>query len=67
MNEAAIQMIKEAVLRALLKNPGDIEFYRAQVDDPLSKRQYRQALQEAIDESRQLLENRQQAKHRHTA
>ena len=64
MNEAAIRLLKEAVLRALLKNPGDVEFYRAQVMDPLKKPQYRHALQQAIEESRGALESRQQNGHR---
>lgn len=63
MNDAAIRLIKEAVLRALVKNPGDVEFYRAQVDDPLRKPQYRQALQQAIDESRSMHEARKQNEH----
>lgn len=67
MNDAAIRLIKEAVLRALLKNPGDIEFYRAQADDPLRKRQYRQALQQAIDESRRMHEDRIQNPNQHGA
>lgn len=67
MDDAAIGLIKEAVVRALLKSPHDVEFYRAQVDDPLSKPSYRLALQQAIDESRRMLEGLQQSTNQHTA
>ena len=67
MNETAIRLVREAVVRALVKNPGDVEFYRAQVNDPLRKLQYRQALQQAIDESRQMLEDRRQNANQHSA
>lgn len=67
MNETAIRLVREAVVRALMKNPGDVEFYRAQVNDPLRKLQYRQALQQAIDESRQMLEDRRQNANQHSA
>lgn len=52
MNEAAIKLIKEAVVRALRKDPGDVEFYQSQVDGPLSQEDYRRALREAIEESK---------------
>lgn len=67
MNETAIRLVREAVVRALVKNPGDVEFYRAQVNDPSRKLQYRQALQQAIDESRKMLEDRRQNANRHSA
>lgn len=67
MNETATRLVREAVVRALMKNPGDVEFYRAQVNDPLRKLQYRQALQQAIDESRQMLEDRRQNANQHSA
>lgn len=67
MNEIAMRLVREAVVRALMKNPGDVEFYRAQVNDPLRKLQYRQALQQAIDESRQMLEDRRQNANQHSA
>lgn len=67
MDDAAIGLVKEAVVRALLKSPHDVEFYRAQVDDPLGLPQYREALQQAIDESQGVLEDRQQNGNRHTA
>lgn len=53
MNEAAIKLIREAVVRALRKHPSDVEFYQSQVDDPLRQEEYRRALREAIDESKQ--------------
>lgn len=67
MDDAAIRWVKEAVVRALLKSPEDVGFYYAQVDDSLRKPQYRKALQEAIDESRQLLKSRQEKRHQRTA
>ena len=67
MDDAAIRWVKEAVVRALLKSPEDVGFYYAQVDDSLRKPQYRKALQEAIDESRQMLEDRRQNANQHRA
>ncbi len=48
MNESAGRLIKEVVLRALLKSPLDVEFYREQMEDPSRPAKYRKALQEAL-------------------
>lgn len=52
MNEAAIKLVREAVLRALFKSPSDVDFYQAQVDDPYVTEEYRRALREAIAEAK---------------
>jgi len=41
-------LIKEAVLRALVKSPKDVGFYREQMNDPSRPTAYRQALKEAV-------------------
>lgn len=48
MNRAALTLIEEAVLRALMKNPQDVGFYREQMNDPSRPTAYRKALQEAV-------------------
>lgn len=48
MNRAALALIKEAVLRALVKSPKDVGFYREQMNDPSRPTAYRQALKEAV-------------------
>lgn len=50
MNQAALKLIKEAVLRALMKNPEDVDFYREQMNDPSRPAAYRKALQQAVEQ-----------------
>lgn len=50
MNETARRLIKEAVVRALEKSPGDVAFYQKQIDDPSLPSAYRMALREAVNE-----------------
>lgn len=58
VTEIAMRLIKEAVIRAVLKHPRDIEFYRNQMNDPSCNADYRQAMGEAIEEVRKLLGER---------
>ena len=51
MNETAIRLIKDAVLRALQKSPADVAFYRAKQGDPHLPPAYRQALQQALQQA----------------
>lgn len=60
MNETAIKLIKEAVLRALQKSSADITFYREKEADPLLPPAYRQALRDAINEWIELQMTRKQ-------
>lgn len=50
MNETARRLIKEAVVRALEKSPGDVAYYQGQIDDPSRPLAYRMALREAVNE-----------------
>ena len=56
MNEAAMKLIQEAVLRALKKSPADVAFYQEQIDDPFLSAAYRMSLRKAVDEWRQTLD-----------
>lgn len=49
MNQAALRMIQDAVLRVLAKSPQDVDFYRDQMNDPSRPAAYRQALQQAVE------------------
>lgn len=54
MNKAAARLIKEAVLRALAKSPGDVEFYGEQAKDLSRPEEFRQGVEEALQEWFQL-------------
>ena len=54
MNDLAIKLIKEAVLRVLVKNPQDFSFYQEQADDLLLQPAYRESLRQAVEEWREL-------------
>ena len=56
MNEAAMKLIQEAVLRALKKSPADVAFYQEQIDDPSLSAAYRMSLRKAVNEWRQTLD-----------
>lgn len=52
MNDAAVKLIKESVLRALAKSPRDVEYYREQANDLSRPEAFRRAVDEALQEWR---------------
>lgn len=50
MNETAMRLIKEAVIRVLEKSPADVGFYQRQIDDLSLPPAYRMSIRDAVNE-----------------